>query len=194
MGTDRFDQRPVLHGHWKALGHRRGSRTLLPDRLARVILLTVPVVIFCLSIVFSWTVRDPSSLLSGVSLLAGSLVGVFALLAAWRERLTERRRKFSEIRGADCAAVDEAVAHILVAILVCVVLAGVLVVGSSGQTSIKLLTSLWAGVVYGMATYLMLVFLMIVPALYSAYVRANSVEDDLNGFVYGFNNDERSAS
>jgi hypothetical protein len=194
MGTDRFDQLPVLRGHWMALGRRSPTRTIGPDRWARTVLLVVPAIVTLSGIIFSWRLANPDGLLAGVSLLAGSLVGVFSLLATWRERLADRQRMYSEVRSADCAAVDEAVVHVLIAILTCVIIAVLLVAGGSGSTHYRLLTTIWASVVYGFSSYLTLVFLMIIPALYSAYIRSNAVSDDLNGFVYRFNDERRSAS
>ncbi|WP_460664537.1 hypothetical protein [Kribbella swartbergensis] len=136
---------------------------------------------------FDWTITDAETLLAGVAFLVGGGLAAFGQLGAWRSRLTEREHA-QPVELPERDSIDEAVAHLLWSTWIAVVEVPLIVVASETSGSKDLPPILdWlrrglSGVILGLGVYLLLLLLMAVPKLYSAYVRANRVRDDLNGF------------
>ncbi|MCM3555680.1 hypothetical protein M3697_11255 [Janibacter melonis] len=134
---------------------------------------------------FGWRLREPQSLTSGYGLLAGALLASFSLLAAWRNNLTQRPSWQVETSRTARRAIDEAVAHVLMSILVCVGLAALTVImanvmteadGSADtlrDTPALVLTS----VLVSLSTYLILSLVLIVNLLRDAYHQVNEADE-----------------
>lgn len=189
MGTDRFSPRPIWTGHWKALRNRSYAPTgrSARDAVAVAVVYAIPFAIATAAVAGAWTIKNPSALLAGVSLLVGGCLVAFGQLAAWRGRLAERVTWHETSERPERHAIDEAVAHLLWATWIAVVEAALLVVAGEMMPdpertygwAARLLT---AGV-YGLGTYLVLLLLMILPKLYVTYANANKLDDEMSGTV-----------
>jgi TRAP-type uncharacterized transport system fused permease subunit len=182
--SGRFNVFPVLRGHWKGLTVENDGE-LQPDILARMILL-VPVIVCVLTLALGWQLRAPAAILSGVALLAGGLLAAFAQLSSLRLKLTEWQDHPEDAGRIDREMIDETVAHLLMAALLCAVDAIVLVIGmnvSSGVNSA--VTGIWASLALAISSYIILLFILALPRLYSAYVEINRVRPELSGFSRG---------
>ncbi|MGP5219397.1 hypothetical protein [Arthrobacter rhombi] len=129
---------------------------------------------------------SPDALLSAMSLLAGGLIAAFALLASWRDRLTDRADSFSTSERLERDHLDETAAHLLVAAYGSAISAVLLVIGmnfSQGQGGE--LTGPIAALAAAAATFVVLVFLIALPRLYSSYVQLNGVRKELSGLHSG---------
>ncbi len=81
---------------------------------------------------------------------------------------------------------DETAAHLLTGSLACVLDAAALVVGMNVSLDKKgHLTGFWAALSAGISFYVLLIFVVILPRLYSAYVEINNVKGRLSGFTRG---------
>lgn len=178
----RFDPRPLLRGHWKSLLDANYEDSIRPDRAARVLLALVPVGLTVAALVFDWTIKAPTPLLSGVALLAGALVGSFGSMSTLRLKLTEWAEDNDSRFQAERDMIDETVAHLLTAALLCAVTAVVLVVGTNTANDKGEVTGVLAAATIALGTYVALLFILSLPRLYSAYVTINSVRPRLNGF------------
>lgn len=176
----RFDVRPVIRGHWKALTLSNRSPSV-PDWTARITLVLPALSVMVVSILRDWKLAAPAALLGGVALLAGGTLSAFTHLSTLRLRLTDRIEEQSLDVERD--SLDESVAHLLTATLLCIVDAAALVIGmnfaSPNGTSIG---GLWASLVLGVSTYIATLFVLLVPKLYSAYVDINRVGGHISGF------------
>jgi len=140
----------------------------------------LPLAMAGLSIVLDWQIRKPEALLAGFSLLAGSLLGVFSQLAGWRSRLSERETTYKTTERRYRRAVDEAVAHTLIAALasmaaaiLMIVLANLLPDTASASSVLPWPARIITGLAVGVGSYLLMTFLIIVNLLWDAYEKAN---------------------
>lgn len=154
--TDRFSVTSVLRAHWKGLskpseeGHRPE-----PDRIARLVLALVPlltgIATFGLGVKLS---SPPGTLVAALSLLTGTLLTVFAQLSTLRLKLTEWFEKDDVGSRGDKDAIDESVAHVLVAALLSLVATVVTVAGIVLEDSQSpVLQGIVAAVVIALITY-----------------------------------------
>lgn len=179
----RFNFWPVLRGHWKGL--TRGDVTAYtPDRLSRHIL-KLPPLLAALALWRNWELAAPTPLLSAVALLAGALVGSFGSLSTLRLKLTDWADREGDNQQPQRDALDETVAHLLTAAVLCALTAAVLVIGTNVAGADKPVTRPWAALAVGLGSYVLLLFMLVVPRLYAAYVEINNVRDRLNGFSRG---------
>jgi hypothetical protein len=112
----RLDLRPLIEGLWHGLRRRRSTATSEPpDYWTRGILLGVPAVAIVVVAVLRVRLGGADQLLAGTALLAGALLTGFGQIATWRERLLRRP---VAVTGSRLRALDEAVAHVLVCLLV----------------------------------------------------------------------------
>ena len=172
--------------HWKGLSNDTADGGTTPDHWARTSLVAPSAVVLIWGLIAKWVVMAPIPLLTGVTLLSGGILGVFAQLSTLRLKLTDRMEDATLDVERD--GIDEAVAHLLTALLICVFCAVAIVVGLntttpennvSGQT---ILGPPWSAFVLAGSTYLSVLFLIIIPKLYSAYVEMNNVRSRLSGF------------
>lgn len=179
---DRFNFAPVFLGHWRGLTRDTDEGTV-PDWGARSILLGVPIIVAALMAWFHVELASPAVLLTAVSLLAGASLSVFAQLSSLRLKLTEWFDEDDTSRDLDKDSLDESVAHLMAAALTCVIAAVVIVIGMT--TADRDTTTLSGPIAYlagALTTYVGLIFVMLIPRLYYAYVNINNVKGHLNGF------------
>lgn len=180
---ERFKTDSVWRGHWKGLSNHVDGK-VVPDWPARISLLLLSLGAAVLSLVFGWVLTAPVPILSALALLSGALLSVFAQLSSLRLRLTDR----PEERWLDIErdGIDEAVAHLLFAFLLCIITCALLTIGMStsfgGKDAPLILGSLWTAPIAASTTYIFALFVILVPKLYSAYVEMNHVRKELNGF------------
>ncbi|WP_447038277.1 hypothetical protein [Streptomyces sp. DSM 118878] len=180
---DRFNVAPILRGHWKGLSNGQ-YLTHRPDLSARAVLL-LPVVLFGFMIYRGAGLATPAALLTGAALLAGGMLSAFTHLSTLRLKITEwdgdeRVSRFSTERD----MLDETAAHLLTGSLACIIDAASLVVGMNvGLDKNGHLTGFWAALSAGISLYVLLLFIVVLPRLYSAYVEINAVAGRLSGFT-----------
>ncbi|WP_439693165.1 hypothetical protein ACRQ4B_02670 [Curtobacterium sp. SP.BCo] len=173
----------LFRGHWKALSDYR-DETTHPDRFTRAVLLLVPAGAFIAMLTLpDARLGAPGALLSGVALLAGSFLAAWGQISSMRLKLTERTSEFGDTERVDRDALDESAAHLLVASLFSGAAALMLVLGmnfmSDPQTGA--IHGFFAAMAVAFASYVLLLFLIAVPRLYTAYVTLHSVRNELNG-------------
>ncbi|MEC4573641.1 hypothetical protein [Streptomyces virginiae] len=179
---DRFNVMPVFRGHWKGLTDGRYS-TRRADVAARLSLL-IPACVFVLMALRGGRLAAPAALIAGVSLLAGGMLSAFTHLSTLRLKITEWDNAGGASRfEVEKGMLDETAAHLLTASLLCALDAATLVIGMNfGVTSTGQLSGFWAALAAALSSYVLLVFIFVIPRLYSAYVEINNVAPDLNGF------------
>lgn len=179
MAGGRLDLRPILRGHWYGLtdGRTTGDE---PDWLTRGILLAT-VLLVPVGLWGDFQLAAPGPLLSGVALLAGALVGSFGTMTTLRLKLADIADVDDEAMGPERDLLDESVSHILLAALVAATDAAVLVIGTNVTAAGAPVTGFWAALAIALSSYLVLLFVLILPRLYSAYVQINNVRPGLNG-------------
>lgn len=172
----------LFRGHWKSLGDYR-SGTTRADWWVRFIVLIVPVGLGLWLFLARGKLADPSAMLAALGLLAGALLAAFAQLATWRLRLTEREDSHKNSERIDRDHLDETAAQLLVASYSSATAALFLVLGMNFSADKHgAISGLWAALAVVAASHVVLVFLVAVPRLYSAYVTINGVRDELSGY------------
>jgi hypothetical protein len=179
MAGGRFDLRPILRGHWRGLTDGR-SRKDAPDWPSRAILLSA-LTLVPVSYTFDWCLAAPGPLLAGVALLAGALVGSFGTMTTLRLKLVDLADIDDEALAPERDLLDESVSHLLLAAFIAATDAVVLAIGTNTAGATGAVTGLWAALAIGLSAYLFLIFVMILPRLYAAYVQINDVRPGLNG-------------
>lgn len=178
----RFNFIPVLRGHWKGLTDGRYTPPR-PDVIARLALL-VPIAIF----VFMWhrggRLATPAALLTGISLLAGGMLSAFTHLSTLRLKIKEWVGNSEASRyEVEKGMLDETAAHLLTGSLLCALDAASLVIGMNvSVTKDGHVYGFWAALAAAISSYILIIFILLVPRLYSAYVGMNDVSPDLDGF------------
>ncbi|WP_314178110.1 hypothetical protein [Streptomyces winkii] len=179
----RFNVAPILRGHWKGLSDGEYSKWR-PDRTSRA-LLVAPAAVFLFMLSSDGVLKSPTPLLTGVALLAGGMLSAFTHLSALRLKITEWNieRDTPEF-STEKDSLDESAAHLLAGALVCILDAATLVIGMNiALRKDGALTGFWAALASGLSAYVFLVFVAILPKLYSAYVDINRVKGELSGFT-----------
>jgi hypothetical protein len=138
------------------------------DRLTKLVLFGLPTAVCIVAIVVGFKVSAVDQMLTAVSVLVGALLAAFTQLAGWRERLSARQLK---IDGIKMRALDEAVAHVLVAVLASAWMAGCLFVAAS--TTSAAVDIVCGAVTLATAVYLGVTLLIVVNLLWDAYRAAN---------------------
>lgn len=178
----RFNFLPVLRGHWKSLSDGR-SETYKPDYFARTVILLIPSATFVLFWSLGGELKSADSLLSAVSLFAGALLAVFTLLATFRLRLTEISDGEEDKYEIEKDMLDESTAHILSGALICGLSAIFLGVGRNFFSDKDgVVSGFWASSSVALISYVVIIFFISIPRLYSAYVEINQVRPRLSGF------------
>lgn len=180
---NRLNPAPLFRGSWKGLRNRDASGNSAADLVTRLVTYGVPIGVAILMIVKKITLVAPIPVLTGMALLSGGLLAVFAQMATLRSRLTDRREDLVEAEEPDRRLVDEAVAHLLTAAYCAVVSAALLVVGMNLSPDGKTVEAPISGIACGLATAVVTLFLIAIPKLYSAYVRLNHVQKDMSGYA-----------
>ncbi len=180
----RFDPIPLLVGHWKSLLDGTYER-YQPDWWARAVLMLVPGGLAAAALWQDWKIAAPDPLLAGVALLAGALVGAFGNLSTFRLKLTEWADRDDDTLQVERDMIDETVSHVLMAALLCAVTAVALVIGTNASEPEAPITGVLAALIIFLGSYVALIFLLVLPRLYAAYVQINNVRDRFNGFTRG---------
>ncbi|MCF3937169.1 hypothetical protein [Gordonia tangerina] len=184
--SQRFSIRSVLSAHWKGLSepseHLGGKP--IPDRAARCILILVPVLAAVAVGGFRIPLSSPAIVVAALSLLTGSLLTVFTQLSTLRLKLTEWYDRDDIEHRTDKDAIDESVAHVLTAALIALT-ATFVAVGATvlGDKHLPVINGIIAAIVVGLVAYVLLLLIILIPRLYSAYVAVHDVDDNLNGQV-----------
>ena len=186
--TDRFTPSRIWNAHIKGLKNRvyTSARPIgTSDRIARAALYGLPLAAAVTMIVGGGTVAGGDGILAAAGIFAGAFFMGFTQVATWRERFTERRegREQSEVHQRD--SLDESVAHLLMAIYASIGLAVVLVVGQNFADEKDRLTGAWAAASAGLGLYLVLLVMIVLPKLYTAYAGINKVDDEMSGLHRG---------
>jgi hypothetical protein len=186
---DRFNPIPLVIASFGALRRRSVVGREPRDLIALFVLVVVPVAVGIGSFTLGWVLRDAGALISGFSLLAGSLLGAVSQFASWRQRLAERNKALD---GVACRKIDEAVYNALVAAVASVLLAGLSVVVAnvalppvSGDTSgvlIPVAARVLTAVLAVGGSYLVLTLILVINLFFDAYRDA-----------YGLNKSEATA-
>lgn len=117
--SERFDLRPLVRGLRDGLRLRRArAKDEKPDHWTRVILFGIPAAVLILMIAFRVEFTKADQLLAGAALLSAGLIGAFAQIVSWRERILRRNREVERIK---VRALNEAGAHVLVSLVMSVV-------------------------------------------------------------------------
>ncbi|MFE3552579.1 hypothetical protein ACFXN2_28370 [Streptomyces kronopolitis] len=182
---DRFNVTPILRGHWKGLTNGQ-YLVYRPDFTARAIFLT-PLALFGYLLWSGASLKSPAALLTGAALLAGGMLSAFTHLSTLRLKITEWDEGGSAGRfQMERDMLDETAAHLLTGSLACVLDAASLVIGMNASLDKQgHLTGFWAALSAAISSYVLLIFVVILPRLYSAYVEINGVAKNLSGFTRG---------
>jgi hypothetical protein len=180
----RLSVAPIIRGHWKGLTNGVGN-TAVADWTARIAFTIIPLGVATLTVSLQWCMAQPGPLLSGVSLLAGALLGAFAQLSSLRLKITEWSTGEPRKWEVERELIDETAAHILFAAMLCATDAALLVVAMNVTPPNMPVEPGWSAPILGIASYIFLMFIVCLPRLYSAYVQINSVSDKLSGFTRG---------
>ena len=184
MSTDRFDLVPLFRGHWRTLidlGHPTSAR-VGGDLWARGIVIVVPLATAVTMYGFGGKFREPGAILTGLVLLAGGFLSAFTHVASLRQRLTERAAQYEHAERANRDYLDETATSLLVGSLLSGVAATFLIVAMNFASPTGGITGIAAAIITYLATYIGVLFLMTIPAMYAAYVETNRVRKEIAGF------------
>lgn len=171
----------VFRGHWKALSDYRETK-LVPDTATRTVLVLLPLLAFGLMLLPGARISAPGPLLAGVALLAGTFLAAWGQVSSMRLKLTERAEDYKTVEQIDRDALDETSAHLLVASIMAAGTAFWLVLGMNFTAAPDgSIAGVFAAFGAAFAVYVLLVFLIAVPRLYTAYVNIHHVRDELSG-------------
>ena len=172
----------LYRGHWKTLSDYRKLKPRAAWVL-RVFLLVVPVAVGLWFGACNGELKSPDAILAGLALLAGALLAAFAQLASWRLRLTQRQKQLPNVERVDRDALDETSAQLLVAAYESALATVALVVAMNVEASSSgAISGWWAAGAVALSIHVVLIFLVAIPRLYSAYVSINGVREELSGF------------
>ncbi len=180
----RFGLGPIFRAHWKGLTNGTGPSSK-PDWTARFVLIIAPIGIASSALLWGWQLSQPAPLLAGVSLLAGGLLGAFAQLSSLRLKVSEWPEHEDDRWLVERELIDETAAHLLLAAMLCPIDATLLVAATSATRAGQNVSTGWTAAILAVSMYIVLIFIICIPRLYSAYVQINSVSDHLNGYVKG---------
>ncbi|MGC4903056.1 hypothetical protein ACLQ2Y_27465 [Micromonospora echinospora] len=161
---DRFDLRPLIRDHFRSMQLPNSA----PDWTARSIVVLVPVAVGVLSYLKEWRLTDPSAISGASALIAGIMFGAFTQLAAFRDRI-EGRRPFDATTRRHFR---ETAAHLMAGALASALEAAVLVIASGIRPNPDAkLDRIPTCVVLGLGSYVLVLFIMAIRRMYSAYLR-----------------------
>lgn len=178
---DRIWPGAIFRAHWKALSdYRDHART--PDYVARIVVIGVPLAAGMATYLGHGVLRSPEAILAGVALLAGGFLAAFTYLSSMRLRLTDRSSTWGEADRLERDAMDETSAHLLAASYVSGLATAALIVAMNlSEEEAGAIGGLWAAGIVVLLSYILVVFLMALPRLYTSYVRMHEVRRELSG-------------
>ncbi|MFT4293813.1 MAG: hypothetical protein QM582_00170 [Micropruina sp.] len=186
----RLNPVPLVRGHVRGLSSRTYEKGELvsfrPDWAARAASLLVPAATWCLIANARPTYSENLFNLLGIALAwaalaSAGLLSTFTLLAGWRGRLAEaillkeRWSREAPLR----ALVDEAVAHSMLGVVESLSVA--VLAGLACIVAVPWQGLLWA-VTAAVVAHTVFLFGLIATRLYSAYVQAEDVPPEVDGF------------
>lgn len=161
---DRFDFRPLLRDHFRSMQRPN----LSPDWAARTLVVLLPVGVGAVSYVLEWRLTDPSAISGASALVAGIMFGAFTQIAAFRDRI-EGRRPFDATTRRHFR---ETAAHLMTGALAAALEAAVLVVASGIRPHPDAkLDRIPTSIVLALGSYVLVLFIMSIRRMYSAYLR-----------------------
>lgn len=183
-GSNRFSASHIWTAHMKGLKNRN-FRSPQPrgaaDLFARVVLYLVPVLLGAAAYLASAKVVAVDGLLAAAGVLAGGLFMAFTQVAAWRDRYTERQADRHASELPQRYSLDETVAHILMATYACLGLLVTVLVSANFADKHGHLVGIGAALVIAVGTYILLLMLIILPKLYTAYAVTHEVDQEMSG-------------
>lgn len=190
--TDRFSPFDVWNAHMKSLKNRDFSQDEpvgTPDYVARSVLYGVPLVLGILSFVLDLKIAEPGGLLEVCGILLGAFLVGFSQVASWREKFTARLAAQNAAGETDDAelhhrySLDEAVAHILLSMYAVIFLIITILIGTNLADEDGQLHEVPAAFTVYFGALLLILVIMIVPKLYTAYAVVNQVDDEMSGLA-----------
>lgn len=172
--SERFDVRPLIRGLRLGLRKRRADAdNEIPDVWSRIVLFGIPVLILILMVVFRVELTKADQLLAGAALLSAALIGAFAQIVSWRERILRRNRDVERLK---VRALNEAGAHVLVSLVMSVVVTvAVFVLANLTLTCVPLFVHVIAWVLSGISAasfaYVALSLIIVANLLWDAFER-----------------------
>lgn len=185
--TDRFDPTDIIVAHFKGLKNRRYDRERpigVPDRAARYLLYVAPLAVGAVVLAKRGHLAGPDGVLAAAGILLAAFLMSFTQIAIWRERLTARRLERAQADVHQRDSLDEATAHLMMAMYACVALTVDVVIGKNFATDKGDLSGVTAAIASALGTYLVLLLLIIIPKLYSAYAQVNELDDEMSGLSH----------
>lgn len=182
--SNRFSAIYVWRGHKKGLMDRdfRAEQPVgVPDPLARTVLYGVPLLLGVVAYWLGAAIAAVDGLLAAAGVLASGLFMAFTQVAAWRDRYTERMVSREASEKPQRFALDETVPHILMATYACFLLLVVVVVGANFADEDGRLVGAFAASTIAICSYVLLMMMIVLPKLYSAYVVTHKVDADISG-------------
>lgn len=179
--SERFDVRPLIRGLRKGLRKRRADvHNEVTDVWSRIVLFGIPALILVLMIVFRVELIHADQLLAGAALLSAALIGAFAQIVSWRERILVRNREVERVK---VRALNEAGAHVLVSLVMSVlVTVAVFVLANLNAYGAPLYVHIIAWVLSGISAasfaYVALSLIIVANLLWDAFERE---EQDIVG-------------
>jgi hypothetical protein len=184
--SNRFSARHIWNAHFKGLKNRNfgGTAAGVADVFARAVLYGAPVALAALAYWRGATIAAVDGLLVAAGVLAGGLFMAFTQVAAWRDRYTERwsRRETSE--KPQRYSLDETVAHILMATYGCFALLVIVLVGANFANDDGDLVGVFSALAIAVGAYIVLLMLIILPKLYTAYAVTHELDDEMSGLSH----------
>lgn len=179
---DRLVPTSVFRAHWKALSDYRSSGKPRPDWVTRAVVVGLPAIVTVLGWWTGLELKSPEGLLAALALLAGGFLTAFTHLSTVRMKLADREDVWGEAERIDRDSIDETSAHLLAASYLSGVAAALLVLGFNfGATEEGNIAGVWAALASGAMTYVLVLFLVSLPRLYSAYALYANVRNELSG-------------
>jgi hypothetical protein len=156
------------------------------DRAARGAVFGVPLLVGAATAVAELGLGGADAVLAAVALLAGGFLAAFTHLSGVRARLTEREVAWGDAERVNRDALDETSAHLIAASYISGAETGLIIIlmNLAGDGDGGILGP-WAGLAYAGLAYLLIVFMIALPRLYTAYAESNSVRPELNGLYKG---------
>lgn len=184
--SQRFSVRNVFAAHWKGLSEPSDNPDdkPTPDKTARAILVVIPLLSAVAVGGLRITLSSPAIVVAALSLLTGSLLTVFTQLSTLRLKLTEWYDRDDLEHRTDKDGIDESVAHVLTAALFALT-ATFVAVGATvlGDTQHPVINGIISAIIVGLVAYVLLLLIILIPRLYSAYIAVHDVDDNLNGQI-----------
>lgn len=172
----RFNLGPLAHAVGDGLRHRASVGTEAKDRTTRAVLVLLPATGVILSLTLGVELSGADQLIAGFALLAGTSIAAFTQLAAWREKLTARAKK---VDGVASRALDEAVAHVLMIVVVSMAATVAMVIvfniepGEDPSAAVQWTIRGFSAAGIGAGLYVVLSLVIVVNLLFDAYTNAN---------------------